>query len=276
MSTFDTLPSELQREVFEWASVDSERPVNAAMALSYVCHRVKIWMDYIIYRHVFLDSGIKFHKFIETFDAKPADFFQDRVQSLFISGDIGHIAEVTTYPSYHSWRQSLRILDISAEDAFHIDFKIFPNLAIVSLYFWLRFSLFEDEIFEKILARNVFGIDGGRDAEPVDLKQLADLRVFSSKFNALANMTNYDPRLVVLPCFAIENWMEEVTGLWSYWDLARLEALVSAAFLVNRLTSLYPLYIVIFIDISSSFRFRFLSFASPFPVGDGSLFRKGR
>ncbi|KAF5348072.1 hypothetical protein D9758_010028 [Tetrapyrgos nigripes] len=89
MTTFDALPVELQREVFEWASVDSERPVNTAMTLSYVCHRVKIWMDYIIYRSIFLEYEADFYRFLDTFNAKPADFFRDRVYSLgiYISED---------------------------------------------------------------------------------------------------------------------------------------------------------------------------------------------
>ncbi|KAF5348065.1 hypothetical protein D9758_010027 [Tetrapyrgos nigripes] len=285
MSTFDALPVELQREVFEWASVDSKRPVNTAVTLSYVCHRVKIWMDYIIYRDIFLEDGVEFYKFLDTFNAKPADFFRDRVYSLgiylpeddyccmYIAQDtmkilqtcsnlrsvwwwhhdphdgqqpnlnsvpghshlqsvslMGHkvTLAVASQPSFHSWRQSLRILDIDAEYALDVDFRIFPNLTIISIWSERFTSLWKDtaktlnQVLEQIplLECLVLGFDGLH--FDYDLKKPEDIFDLRSDFEENVELGDFqDPRVVVLPCLSFELWKEEVSGRGSYWDLAR-------------------------------------------------------
>ncbi|KAF5348069.1 hypothetical protein D9758_010023 [Tetrapyrgos nigripes] len=256
MSNFGVLPVELQREVFEWASVDSERPVNTAMTLSYVCHRVKIWMDYI-YRDIFLEDGVEFYKFLDTFNAKPADFFRDRVYSLcldccqeeiaedairivqtcsnlrslwwrynrptngqrlnlnFVAGHshlqtgsfIGHEVTVAlaSQPFLHPWRQSLRILDIVVEDAFDINFNVFPSLTSISLSLWSDHFSGDGKdftkLFTKLLERPrleclVLGFDGTDGYW--DLKNPEHLRDLGADFSdTVIRLEDIrDPRLV--------------------------------------------------------------------------------
>jgi hypothetical protein len=235
-------------------------------------------MDYIIYRNVFLDFKTQFYLFVRTFDAKPADFFRERVHSLgidnadvdaedviqkiietcsnarslwYCTGSSVHGSEfikehsqlqmlsipnldkialtIATDPSYHLWTQSLRILDIALEHALEIDFQVFPNLTILSV--WLYWDTIPNEAslsqsLTKILERNplfecfVFGILDVYGAEKEIEEPEVIGMVLRSEYSTVIKDIQ-DPRLVVLPSLTFAMWKEEISGGWSYWKLAK-------------------------------------------------------
>jgi hypothetical protein len=130
--------------------------------------------------------------------------------------------------SYHSWRQSVLVLDISGPAMLEIDFRVFPNLTIISLCNRLGGHLSIEKNFSStlaiILAQNplleclVLGVDHDHSADVRELKHPQDFRNLRSQFDGI---DTEDPRLVVLPVFLLEDWDDQVTGRWSYWDLAK-------------------------------------------------------
>ncbi|KAJ7607577.1 hypothetical protein FB45DRAFT_1067862 [Roridomyces roridus] len=84
------VPFDLERTIFEMSGFSSPRQIPNLML---VAHRVKAWVEPLLYRVVFLSDGeakmdciptFTYSIFLRLLAAKPADFFQKAVSHLFL------------------------------------------------------------------------------------------------------------------------------------------------------------------------------------------------
>ncbi|THV05692.1 hypothetical protein K435DRAFT_773648 [Dendrothele bispora CBS 962.96] len=135
-------------------------------------------------------------------------------------------------PSYHSWRQTVRILDLSAKDVHKLDFKVFPNLIIVSLFSHDYLSYNDsEETFSSILLLGVLanvplleclilGVDPSDVPVSSDSPVESDVWIVEVRSELSFIKGIHDPRLVVMPMLTFSLWKEDVMGVHSYWDRA--------------------------------------------------------
>ncbi|KAF9456252.1 hypothetical protein BDZ94DRAFT_1178124 [Collybia nuda] len=79
------LPLELEREIFEWAARES---LTIARRLVFVAHRVKAWVDPILYESVTLYDRSNAVQFLSTAEAKPSHI--SYVKRLCIHCNVGY------------------------------------------------------------------------------------------------------------------------------------------------------------------------------------------
>ncbi|KAF7346389.1 hypothetical protein MSAN_01866800 [Mycena sanguinolenta] len=86
-----TLPSELEREIFEIAIRDNHNNAAWKLNFSLVARRVQYWIDLVYYEVVTIKTPVQAHKFLELVDWKPHDFFALAVKSLCIAYSISAV-----------------------------------------------------------------------------------------------------------------------------------------------------------------------------------------
>lgn len=78
-------PLELEERMMLDAAQQSR---EAALALTVVCHRARLWAEPILYESVTLPSQIACDQFLYTVNCRPASFFAQHVKTLCISGGL--------------------------------------------------------------------------------------------------------------------------------------------------------------------------------------------
>ncbi|KAJ3735986.1 hypothetical protein DFJ43DRAFT_772808 [Lentinula guzmanii] len=77
------LPPEIEREIFE---VTARSFPGTAVKLAGLSKRTQYWMEWIIYETVALDHpAARTAAFLRTIDARPAEFFSQRIKELYLS-----------------------------------------------------------------------------------------------------------------------------------------------------------------------------------------------
>ncbi|KAJ3864184.1 hypothetical protein EV359DRAFT_41564 [Lentinula novae-zelandiae] len=77
------LPTDIVREIFETTARNFPR---TGAKLAGLCKRTQYWMEWIIYETVVLDHPpTRTSAFLRTIDARPAEFFYQRVKNLYLS-----------------------------------------------------------------------------------------------------------------------------------------------------------------------------------------------
>ncbi|KAJ3969607.1 hypothetical protein EV361DRAFT_803535 [Lentinula raphanica] len=84
--TVINLPPEIEREIFEFAARSSP---GTAVKLAGLCKQTQYWMEWLIYETVALDHpATRTAAFIRTLEAKPKEFFSQRIKNLYLSYSI--------------------------------------------------------------------------------------------------------------------------------------------------------------------------------------------
>ncbi|KAJ4490961.1 hypothetical protein J3R30DRAFT_3694888 [Lentinula aciculospora] len=77
------LPADIEREIFE---ATARNFPGTAVKLAGLCKRTQYWMEWIIYETVALDHpAARTAAFLRTIDARPSEFFSQRIKKLYLS-----------------------------------------------------------------------------------------------------------------------------------------------------------------------------------------------
>ncbi|KAJ7167919.1 hypothetical protein C8R46DRAFT_1094516 [Mycena filopes] len=124
-----TFPPELEREIFEWTAVRDPRSIPT---LILVAHRVKIWVEPLLYRVIFLSRfptldpavAVSAEVLCRTIRQKPADFLRKSVHHLYIEHSLAE-------------RDSVLAACTGTRDLF-LGFNVTPDLSRLSAMSDLR------------------------------------------------------------------------------------------------------------------------------------------